>query len=84
MKIVYTKHAQEKFADLRMFGIIVTKSKIESALKKPKYKSAENDVEIKASEFDNNHNLRVIYKIVRSAIIIITFYVYRKGRYEEY
>ena len=83
MKIVYTKHAKEKFADLATYGIIVTKFQLESILRKPKHKSAENDTEISAGEFDSEHNLRIIYKMERNDIIVITFYVYRKGRYEE-
>ena len=79
MKIVYTKHAEEKFSDLLMFGIKVTKSQIINTLEKPKYQSKDNGNEIAAGDFGDKHNLRVVHRIEKGAIIIITFYIYRKG-----
>ena len=84
MKVVYTKHAIKKFSDLLMFGIKVTKSQITKTVGKPKYQSKDNGNEITVSDFDDKHNLRVVHKIEKGVIIIITFYVYRKGRYAEY
>lgn len=84
MKIIYTKHAIKKFSDLLIFGIKVTKSQISNAINNPKYDSKDNGNKIAGCDFDNKHNLRVIYKIEKHAIIVITFYIYRKGRYGEY
>lgn len=84
MKIVYTNHAKKKFSDLLMFGIKVTKSQISNAVDKSKYESKDNGNKIVVCDFDDKHNLRVVYKVEKGAIIIITFYVYRKGRYAEY
>ena len=84
MKIVYTIHANKKFSDLLMFGIKVTRSQIRNAVNKPKYDSRDNGNKIAVRDFDNKHNLRVVYKVEKDAIIIITFYVYRKGRYGEF
>ena len=83
MKIKYTKHANKKFADLRDFEIIVTRAQIASILKSPKYRSQDNGNLIKTGDFDERHNLRVVHKRTKSGIIIITFYIYRKGRYGE-
>jgi len=83
VKIKYTRHAEKKFADLRIFGIFVTKSKISDTIKKPKYRSLDNGNSIIAAGFDKRHNLRVVYKQQRGDIIVITFYIYRKGRYGE-
>ena len=84
MKIRYTKHAKEKFADLRIFGIRVTRAHIARVLVNPKYRSQDNENLIKAGDFGERHNLRVVHKRTKSDIIIITFYIYRKGRYGEY
>ncbi|OGD89754.1 hypothetical protein A2W70_01035 [Candidatus Curtissbacteria bacterium RIFCSPLOWO2_02_41_11] len=62
MKIKYTKHAEKKFSDLRIFGIIITKSKISDTIKNPKYRSLDNDNSIVATGFDKRHNLRVVYR----------------------
>ena len=83
MKIKYTKHAQKKFSDLRIFGIFVTKLKISKTIKKPKYRSLDNGNLIAAAGFDKRHNLRVVYRKQRDDIIVITFYIYRRGRYGE-
>lgn len=83
MKIVYTKHAEKKFSDLRIFGIVITKSKISDIIKNPKYRSIDNGNLIAAAGFDSKHNLRVVHKRQKGDIIVITFYVYRKGRYGE-
>lgn len=84
MKVIYTKHAIKKFADLLEFDIKVTRSQIKRAVEKPKYQSDDNGNKIAAVDFDDEHNLRVVYKEEKGDIIIITFYVYRKGRYAEY
>lgn len=84
MKIVYTIHARKKFSDLLLFGTKVTKSQISNAVNKPKYESRDNGNQIAVCDFDDKHNLRVVYKKKKGDIIIITFYVYRKGRYAEY
>ena len=83
MKIRYTKHAEKKFSDFRIFGIFVTKSKIADIIKNPKYRSLDNGNLIVAGGFDKRHNLRVVYNQKRDDIIVVTFYIYRKGRYGE-
>jgi len=84
MRIVYTIHATKKFSDLLMFGIKVTKPQIANAVCRPKYESVDNGNKIGVCDFDEKHNLRVVYKEEKGVIIVITFYIYRKGRYAEY
>lgn len=84
MKIIYTIHALKKFADLADYGIKVRKYKISSTIRIPKYKSRDNGNTISVSEFDKEHNIRVVHKSEDHDIIIITFYVCRKERYGEY
>lgn len=83
MKIIYTKHALKKFSDLRLFGIFITKAKIQNAIKKPKYRSSDNGNSIVSADLDESHNLRVVYYQEKDDIIVVTFYIYQKGRYGE-
>jgi len=84
VKISYTNHALKKFSDFRDFGIIVTKTQISIVIKTPNYKSQDNGNKISSLTFDEKHNLRVVHKELKSDIIVITFYICRKGRYGEY
>lgn len=84
MKIVFTKHALKKFLDLKVFGIIVSKSQVKNAIMSPKYNVPDNGNQISSSSFNEKHNLRVVHKALKGDIIVITFYISRKGRYGEY
>lgn len=82
MKVLYTKHAEEKLkrTDIRKLGI--TKSTIEYTLQtSEKYKTKYGD-EATIGRLDDTHVLRVIYGIIKDEIKVITFHVARKGRYE--
>ncbi len=81
MKIKYTKHSLKKFEDLKIFGFKITKSQVSSAPENPKYKSRDNGNLIAAVDFDEKHNLRVVYKKKGDIITVITFYPAAKGRY---
>lgn len=83
MKVIFTKHAEEKLtrADIKKFKI--TKKLIEDIITKSKHKNKS-----KYGEFAQNrtitdrHILRVIYDIIDPEIKVITFHIARKGRYE--
>jgi hypothetical protein len=83
MKIIYTKHALKKFSDLRLFGIFITKARIQKTITKPKYRSSDNSNLIVSASLNECHNIRVVYNRQKSDIIVITFYICRKGRYGE-
>lgn len=82
MKIVFTRHALEKFRSLVLLGWRFTQKDIREALINPDYsfKDEERDVWIILKEIDNEHNLRVIYKEDGDIITVITFYPREKGR----
>jgi len=84
VKVSYTNHALKKFSDFRVFGIIVTKTQISRVIKAPKYQSRDNGNLISSSSFNENYILRVVHKEEKGDIIVITFYICRKGRYGEY
>jgi len=82
MKIVYTKHAEDKLkrADIKKFKI--NKKLIETALAQSKH-----NIRTKYGDFSHvakistRHDLRIIYDIIAKDIKVITFHIARKGRY---
>ena len=70
MRIRYTKHAKKKFSDLRIFGVVVTKSNVSDTINKPRYHSKDNGNSIAAVSFDKKHNLRVVYRKQKSDRIV--------------
>ena len=83
MKIVYTKHAKEKFGFLRSIGWNFTKSNIKDSLEKPDDSGVDQErrAEFVLKEIDEKHNLRVIFRENDGTITVITFYPTKKGRY---
>ena len=82
MRIVFTKHAQKKFADLRKLGVVVTKRRIRAITQNPTH-IAEDEYQKKIAigRLDAYHILRIVYKIKDDIITVITFYPARTGRY---
>ena len=85
MKIVFTKHAADKFKNLPSGGVIVTKLDVLKAVKDPDYRDPESDKPkiIVHGNLDSRHIVRVVYKQEDGIITVITFYPTRKGRYEK-
>lgn len=84
MKIVYTKHALEKFKELELEGWFITKNKIYRAIKKPKWKGlTKENQETALSLADPKHIIRVVLRREKGGIIrVITFHIGRRGKYE--
>ena len=84
MKIVYTKHALEKFKELELEGWHITKSKISGTIKNPKWKGkTKEDQETALSLLDPKHIIRIVFEKQKSGIIkVITFHLGKRGRYE--
>jgi hypothetical protein len=83
MKIVYTKHSEEKLLrpDIKKFK--VTKTLIRSILQGKENGGITKYGElVKMGNLDEFHILRIIYVIIENQYKVITFYVARKGRYE--
>lgn len=85
MKITYTKHAKNKFNYAEELNWHLSEKDIKAALQNPDFHSidTEKDVEIVLKDYDKNRNLRVVYSRVDDIITVITFYLARKGRYEQ-
>ena len=83
MKIVFTKHALEKFAVLKRLGWNITKEKVKETIKKPKWKGASrHGQETAMSLVDDKHIIRVVINRAGGIITVITFHIARRGKYE--
>lgn len=83
MKILYTKHALQKFMDLESLGVKISKILIAKIIKNPLHLDATTDFpkKIASGELDATHTVRIVYKEENDTIMIVTFYPARKTRY---
>ncbi len=84
MKIIYTKHALEKFKELELEGWYITKKKINAIIKNPRWKGlTKGEQETALGLIDQKHIIRVVFKREKDDIIkVITFHLGKRGRYE--
>lgn len=85
MKIIFTKHALEKFKILRELGWDFKFEDIENAIKNPDYTSitkASNVIMILKS-LTPKISLRVVYAEFSDIISVITFHPAERKRYEK-
>ena len=83
MKIVFTKHALEKFVVLKRLGWNITRVKIKQTIKKPKWEGTSRfGQETVMSLADDKHILRVIINRADGIITVVTFHIARRGTYE--
>lgn len=85
MKIIFTKHAANKFTKLPPGSVIVKEKDVLKAIKDPDYQDLELDKPkiIVHKNLDIKHIVRVVYKEENGIIIVITFYPTKKDRYEK-
>jgi hypothetical protein len=84
VKIVFTKHALEKFTVLERFGWNISKRKISETIKNPRWKGTSRFGQGTAmSLVDEKHIIRVVIDRENGDIIrVITFHIARRGTYE--
>ena len=83
MKIIYTKHAEEKFALLESFGWKFSKRKINDVIRNPDWVGKTKLGQKAAmSRLGEDYIIRVIYDIIADKTKVITFHPARRGRYE--
>lgn len=83
MRIVYTKHAVEKFEILKRLGWKITKIKVNKTIKNPTWKGTSRfGQETAMCLIDERHILRVIFDHDGDIIKVITFHPARRGTYE--
>lgn len=85
MRVIFTKHAKKRFRDFAKVGVRFSRKDVLSVLKDPEHLDDEsNPPKIIASKpIDEKHVLRVVFKVERDIITVITFYPARRGRYYE-
>ena len=83
MKIIYTKHALNKFIFLQERGFVISKTSVDQTIKQAENIDIESDEPkvIVSKSIDSKHILRVVYLREDDIIKIITFYPAEKGRY---
>lgn len=84
MKFIYTKHAiRDKFPELKRLGWKITKNRVESTVRNPKWRGVSKHGEETAMNLvDDKHILRVVFNREGDIIKIITFHIARRGKYE--
>ena len=84
MKIVYTKHALEKFKELELEGWFIKKDKIYRIIRNPRWKGLTREgQETAISLVDQKHIIRIVLRGEKGGIIrVITFHLGRRGKYE--
>ena len=84
MNIKFTKHAEEKFGVLGRHGVKISTGQVLNTIKNPnKLDYTRKPLIIAQSAFDKRRVLRVVYKIEKNVILVITFYPGRKSQYEK-
>ncbi len=83
MKIIYTKHALDKFKLLESRGWKLKKKDVNGTITDPKWLGTTKLGQLAAmSNLDTKYILRVVYDKIGKDIKVITFHPARKGRYE--
>jgi hypothetical protein len=81
--IVYTRHAQEKFAILARYGFEVKPEQVEDTVTSPERVIPQAGGKFIAQKgITEQHLLRVVFSEEGQTYVIITFYPGRKDRYE--
>ncbi|MBI2011406.1 hypothetical protein HYS91_01425 [Candidatus Daviesbacteria bacterium] len=85
MKLVYTKHAKDKFNHPSIIKFNIKRNNIKEAILRPDHymENYELKVKIVLRKLNEDYNLRIIYSEVNGIITLVTFYPTRRGRYEK-
>lgn len=84
MKVVFTKHAIRKRDILRELGWDISLELVEATIKEPDFEGKTKQEQPTTLKYlDDKHSLRVVYKAKDDIIIVITFHIAKRGRYEK-
>jgi len=82
-EIIFSSHAENKFAILRKHGFDVPKDTILLALESPdKVEYSSKNRKIAQKVIDESHVIRVVFEETSNMLRVITFYPGRRVRYE--
>lgn len=83
MKFIFTKHAIQKFVELENLGWKITRDKIRTTIKRPRWRGASRyGQETAMNLVDRKHIVRVVFNRSGDIIKVITFHIARRGKYE--
>ncbi len=83
-KIIFTKHAEDKFAVLLRHKVKLSRSFVIKTVREPELIDRSRlPLLIAQRRFDANRVLRVVYKKEEDRLKIITFYPGRRSQYEK-
>ncbi len=83
MRVVFTKHAEDKFTVLRKYGVLVSRRKVIETVENPELVDhSRHPLLIFQGILNKNHVLRVVCSRKLDRIIIITFYPGKKSQYD--
>lgn len=83
LKILFTAHGKGKFAFFKRHKIIIKKKQVIDCIRKGYIIDTSEYPKIQsAAGFDDQHSLITIYRKDEDKIVIITFWIAEKGRYE--
>ncbi len=82
MKIVFTKHAEDKLKSTEAKSLSIDKHAITSVIRKPLVVDKKINPHQSIGKLNDNLSLSVIWKIANTTAKVITFYPAAKDRYE--
>jgi len=84
MRIVFTKHAEDKFSVLRKYGVLISRRKVIETVESPELVDhSRRPLVIFQSVLNKSHVLRVVCRRTIDGVLIITFYPGKKSQYDE-
>lgn len=83
MRIIFTKHVEDKLKEKKHVELEVTKKKLAEVLDNPLAVDLEIEPHQSIGKLNENLSLSVIWKVENGNKKVITFYPHSKGRYED-
>lgn len=80
-RIVYTKHAAEKFGLLRKFGFKISQDIVINTINTPDRVDRKGGQTFSMKFMNEEYALRVVHEERNGVILVITFYPVRRERY---
>ena len=81
-RILFTKHAFEKFVLLKRYGFEIKERQVTEAVLNPDRLDKKSNQFLATKTIDQKHALRVIYENRKDFLVVITFYPVRRERYD--
>jgi len=80
-KVSFTRHAREKFQFLKEYGFEITEASIREAILNPSRVERKDDQILALKPLDREYAVRVVYRIVKDNILVVTFYPVKRERF---